>query len=183
MMFDCSATGMKSGRRNPSGDRVVPAQQRLVADDRARRDVEARLEIEFELFLGDGDLEVFLHLLPVAQFLAHAGLVDRIGIAAVVLGGIEADVAVLEQRLGVVGVARGDGDADGCARADGVAGRQEHRFRDGVKQAVREVGGLVRKVDAGLDEGEFVAAETGDAIAGPAGVAQPFGDGRDHGVA
>ncbi len=144
--------------------RVVPADQRLDADDRpaiCRIDrlvhqphVAARIQRSAQVALD--------HALACDQIVHVAGE-DRMPTAAVLLGFVERDVGLAQQvcRIGV-GAAR-DGDADGGADMDLVA-HQAEGLAELAEQALAEFLGGAEALDVEDDDGEFVAAQSRDGV-------------------
>ena len=108
-------------RRDHAALLMVPAHQRLDAGDDAVGQRHLRLVIDAERPLGDGDLEVAFELLAVVELLPQLVGEEGAIAAAELLGGIEREIGVHDQVLGVVGIERVDGDAGAGARMDGGA--------------------------------------------------------------
>ena len=84
-------------------------------------EVDQRLVDEAELAAAQRHLEALFEHAAVLQRLVHALFEEVVVAAALVLGAIEREVGVLEQRLGVAAVGRRDGDADAGADHDLMA--------------------------------------------------------------
>ena len=104
---------------------VLPADERLDADDLPRLEADERLVVEHELLLAlEGAAEAAGHRELGERVVALEG-VDEIAVAAVVLRLVHGGVRVLEQRLGVGRVEREEADADARAHEDLDAGDDE----------------------------------------------------------
>ena len=93
----------------------------------------------------------------------HVGGIEAERIAAFGLGLVHRQVGVLQEVLGIGAVGGMHGDSDARRHRDAAAletGEALHDFGD----AAREFGRVVAARDAGLQDGEFVAAEPGKDI-------------------
>ena len=142
---------------------IVPAQQRLGADDRAVVDADDRLVVQLEhAVLQRAAQRAFERVLLQAP-LREVGVEELVGVAPELLRAVHRDVRVLQQLLGVVGVVRVDADADRRRHVDVVLLDLE-RLRDRVEQLLRDAAehrGLVEVLD---DHHELVAAETREQV-------------------
>ena len=77
--------------------------------------VDERLVVQLELAVGERLAQVELERAARLQPRVHLGLEEAVDAAPVRLGAIERHVGVLQQLVGVVAVARRDGDADAGA--------------------------------------------------------------------
>src|SRR5690606_21712936 len=123
--------------RDPAAARMVPAEQRLEADDLAFAGIDHRLVVDAET-LAAGERAAQLRLEHRAQLdaLVHRLGEEAIAVAAFVLRAVERDVG-LAHEFGAVGSVFGrDGDADADADVSLVAGnleRQAHLLEDAVE--------------------------------------------------
>ena len=92
-----SASGMKVPGEISAAGRMLPAHQRLEADDLAA-DARLRLVVQGELVALDRRAQILLQRAPLAQPLVHVGFEEADRAAAVRLGAIERGVGVAEQR-------------------------------------------------------------------------------------
>ena len=171
----CSAMGMNCAGRDHAPLGVLPADQRLGADDRAALGDDDRLVVEDELVGGDRAAQLRLELHPPQQRRVHALLVEAIGAGAVVLGAVERDVGVAQHLVGGRLLAAVDqGDAGGGGDREPAAGELE-RLGERVEQVAGHLrGGLGR--GAGLEQhGELVAAEAGGGVARGEPLGEPAG--------
>ena len=98
--------------------RVAPAQQRLEPADMVAREAVDRLEIEAELAVDERVAQVQLHLAALARCGVERVLEEAIDSAPVMLAAIKGEIGILEQRFGILAIARTDGDADARGRSD-----------------------------------------------------------------
>ena len=158
-----SAIGMKVEGGILAFGRMPPAHQRLVAGEPAAAEIELRLIVEIKLVLAQRVAEIVLQPAPFLQGRVHGRLEEAESVAAVLLGAIEREVGVLEQRVGGLTVERADGDAD--------AGRGRHLvavdmigLAERGADASRKPHGVFRRSEVLGDDGELVAAKTADQV-------------------
>ena len=111
--------------------RVVPAHQRLDAEQFALGEVDDRLVLEEELAALERQVDVLLEAQPLAQLLLHARLEHHEARLAGRLRVVHRDVGVAQQLLGVVARLR-EGDAD-AGRDVGVAAVELQRLVEGTR--------------------------------------------------
>ena len=138
--------------------RMVPARQRLEADDLAGRDRSLRLVEHLQLVVLERLRQLLRQDAPLAHRLVHVGREEAGAGAAVLLGAVERQVGVGEELSRVVAVARIDGDADRKPDMEGLSGEQ-HRLGEDFEQLVGEPRGRSRLIAPGLHDHELVAAE------------------------
>ena len=111
-----------------------------------------------------------------------SGLEEPVGAAAVGLGAVHRKVGAFQQLVEIGTVMRRQSDAD-----TGVAGDMVPealiRLADRIVDPLDQLHGVARSGNAGLDDGEFVAAEPGHEIGVPHAVAQAARDGLEQFVA
>ena len=138
-------------------------------------EIDDRLVVELELAGGQRPAQIDLHAAPLLHLRIHGRLEEAKGAAAILLGPVQRQVGVAHEHVGVQPIAGADGDADAGADvhllAVDVVG-QAHQF----DHAARERSGIGRLGDAGLQNGELVAAHARDDVGVPRQRAQPFGD-------
>ena len=122
---------------------MVPAHQRLAADDRAGGKLDERLVVDLQLAGLQRGAQVELQLPVLAGAGIHLRLEEAEGALAVGLGAVERHVGVLEQLVGLIAVAGRDGDADAGAGGDDVAVEIE-RLAEHGQHAGGEAGDLRR---------------------------------------
>ena len=169
-------------RRDLADGRMVPARQRLDADDLFAAGIHDRLVGGGEAVVLDGVEQVAFEELSVGQVGVHRRVVDAGAVAALVLGAIERHVGVAQNVGGVAGAAVDRRDADRGADDDVVAADHVGRADRGDDAA----GDRLQRIGIGLamgDDGEFVAAEAGHQILAAHDAAQPLGDVEDELVA
>ena len=104
--------------------------------------------------------------------LAQHVVEQLVAAAAALLGAVHRGVGVAQQVLGERVGALGDRDPD--ARGDEVlAGGEDDRLVDRLRDALGHPDRLVRAVELLADDEELVAAEPGDRVGGPHRVVQP----------
>ena len=153
---------------------MVPARQRLEADDLAAGEPDDRLVGHLDVPVGDGAPQVAAERDPIDGAVLHAGLEQLDAALTGRLGGVHGEVGVAEQL--VVGdrrlVAGGDPDARSgedlmALDLDGMVERVEHPFCDLHDRS--HVGGVFE------EDGELVAAEPSGGVAGAEAGTQPIG--------
>ena len=112
-----SASGMNSSGGDHAPLRMVPAGERLHADDLVGRQVDDRLVVRLELASATAATEVRLQAHPLDDGGVHAGLVDLEAALALALGPVHGEVGVAEQ-AGRVLLAVADDDADAGVDGD-----------------------------------------------------------------
>jgi hypothetical protein len=164
-------------RPDDAAMRVVPADQRLHADDPPAVELDLRLVVDEELVAGQGLAELALegHRAPGGE--VHLGREEAIGVAARGLGPVHREIGVLQERPHGLAVGRKKRDAD--------RGRDVHLLLvddeglgEGVAQAPGELGRIVDPAKRRLEDDELVGAEPGDAV----GLAQAPGETAGHGA-
>ena len=153
---------------------MVPAQQRLEAEDRARSEVGERLVVDLELASADRQAQVGFELAALAQRLVHRRLVEAGEAAALRLGAVERHVGILDEVARRVGVGGEDGDADAGADPR-PSGRRSRRARpSALDDPLGEQAGMASGwLPPCLDHRELVAAEPGDQLVAAHHRAQP----------
>ena len=155
-----SAIGMNVAGRDHAAGRVMPAHQRLEADDLAA-DPGLRLIVEHELAVRNGRAQLLLERAPLAQALVHVGLEEADRAAPFRLGAIERGIGVADERVSVGAVGRIDRDADAHSDAQQRAVDVEI-VRDRGQQPLGQRRGAGGLHPVGLDQHELVAAEAGE---------------------
>ncbi len=152
--------------------RVVPAQQRLHAEDDAAAHVHLRLVVQHELVVVERLLHAADRHHPFFGAAAVLGVEDEVAVAARLLGAIHRVVGVAQQRVRVAAVQRVDGGADAGRdlyrvgrRVDGI-GHGDH-----AQHALDGQAGLLQGARA-KQEHELVAAEAGRHVRPRAAAAQ-----------
>src|SRR5918996_5545440 len=146
--------------RHPAPLVMMPARERLDPDRLLAPGVELELVVDLELAAQERGAEVALERLAGLQAAVHLRLEETEGVAALLLGPVERDVGVLEQTPGLLGIVRGERDADARGDDDLVAVELE-RLDQRFPQTAAQLPGLFRPLDAHLDERELVTAEAG----------------------
>ena len=150
---------------------MLPAQQRLGADDAAARQVELRLVVDDELVLVERRAQAILERDAPLDRGVHVLGVEVEAVAAALLGVVHRGVGALEQRLGVLRVAREGGDADAAADRGALLAELQ-RLAERGDELARDGGGVELVAEVGEQHGELVAAEP----RGGVGLAQARGD-------
>ena len=104
------------GRRDHAALGMVPAQQRLAADDPVVADVDQRLVVQLELAAHERLAQVDLQRAARLHARVHLRLEEAVGAAAVGLGAVQRHVGVLQQLIRLGAVVRRHGDADAGVR-------------------------------------------------------------------
>ena len=118
--------------------------------------------------------EVLLERTLLAQVVVHAHLEHAESATTLVLGAVERDVGVLHQVDRGQAIGREDGDADAGADGHGLVVEDE-LGGEAVDQAARHLDRVLGLLAAGLEDGEFVAAEAGHDVAVAQVAAQALG--------
>ena len=140
---------------------MIPADQRLERADAVLLEVEQRLVVKLELAALDGEAKVGLELAALLRALVEALLEEGIGASARLLGAVQRQVRVPQQRFAVAAVLRRDGDADAGRRHQLVAVDHE-RSRHALEDIAGEAVDRIAVVADGLEHHELVAAEACD---------------------
>ena len=163
-------------------DRVLPADERLEADDRVGRQLDDRLVVKPQLVALDGPAQVVLEVEPFGRCRRHARLEDVVAGRGVGLRPVEGDLGVAEQ-LARVGLAdHADGDADAGAD-EALPAVEVERLAQGRLDPVGDPTGLGDVLDPVEQDGELVAGEPGHGVARPQAGLQPAGDRLEETVA
>ena len=154
---------------------VVPAQERLGADDGVVGEPHDRLVVQAQQAVLQRVAQRAFERVLAQAVLGEVGVQELERVAAELLRVIHRDVRVLQELLGIVRIVGIDADADRGRHVDVVLLDLE-RLGDGVEQLPRDPSqhrGLVEVLD---DDHELVAAEPGQEV----GVAQRGGERRAH---
>ena len=154
-----SASGIKVPGAIDAALRMLPANQRLEAEDLAA-DACLRLIVQGQLVVLDRRSQSLLQHAPLAQPLVHVGFEEAEHAAALRLGAIERGVGVADQRGGVGAIDGKYRDADAQAGAHRIAVDGDF-FVDRREQPIRHGLGRGGLLAVGRDDDEFVAAEPG----------------------
>ncbi len=120
--------------------------------------------MQLELVLLHGAAQVAFDLLARAGDLAHLRIEEAVAVAAGGFRPIEREIGHLQQIVGFGPVLERQRDADAGADVD-VAAVDLERLAQHLDNALRqEFGGLALVAFAGLNDGEFVAAEPGQYV-------------------
>ena len=172
-----SATGMNSIGATTPALRMSPAQERLDADDLARRQVHDRLVEHDELVALEGPLEVALEREPGERGRVHARLEDLDAVLAVALGHVHRDVGVAQQLVGRLVARRQHRDPDAGVDEELLAALRERRLERG-QQPLGDHGRRRRRGRVLDQDRELVAAHPGERVAVAERATQPLGDAR-----
>ena len=174
MMAPVSSTdGQEPVRGEQAAARVPPAQQRLGAGHQPGVQVVDRLVDQLEFVVGEGGRDVGAQLELVEGAGVHRLVEDRVAAFAPPLGLIHRDVGVAQQGIRAAGPAgAGDADAEAGRHRDLAAVDAD---RDGERVAQPGEHGPRGDQLTFEQDGELVAAEPGDRVAGADAGAQPLG--------
>src|SRR6476469_2157089 len=160
---------------------MIPANERFEGANPVLLEVEQRLIVEFEFGALDGEAKVGFELTPLLCALVQAFLEEGISAAPGVLGSIERQVRVTQQRPAVIGILRSYGDADTGRGRELIAIDHEglgHRMDDSTGELVDRIAIL----PDGLEHHKFVASEPSDKMP-PRGVLHALAGLDQQGVA
>lgn len=142
---------------------MAPADQRLEAADAVIIELHDRLVVQLELALLQRLPQLGCHRVPALGGEPHLRLVETIGRAPTLLGGIERQIRMPHQHIRATGMVGRQGDAD--TAGDMLPGAVEiEGMAKSLQQPLRKTPCPLRFDELQYD-GEFVAAETGDEIA------------------
>ena len=145
--------------------RMAPAHEPLDGDDAALVEVHERLVVELELVALERLAQVLLELEALDRAPAQRGVEELVARSAVVAGARHRDVGVVDERLGAVALAVGDGDADAGVDEDGMVA--EHDRRDErVEQPLRDLDRPALARQPLAEHPELVAAHARERVAG-----------------
>ena len=150
-------------RRNHAAHGMAPAHQRFAAGDAVVLQAEARLVVDLEAAVRDRLAQIQLQRAARPDLRVHVRLEEAIGAPAGGLGRIHRQIGVLQDLVEIGAVLRRQRDADRGIRGDLMAEALVGRA-DRLEDAVDEIDHLGGIADAGLHDGELVAAEAGDEI-------------------
>ncbi len=170
-----SATGMNVAGLSRPELGVIPADQRLTADDARCVRIDQRLELEPQLAATRRQTQADLEREALDDLGVHALVVDRQRSSAVFLHVVHRRVGVRGERLGVGAVVGKHGAADAHADAD-FAVAQRDRRADRTDEARDDLLDLAGRTDASQQDDELVAARPRDEVAVPERMLQTDAD-------
>ena len=151
----------EDGRRNEAEIGIVPARQRLEADDMIVGERDDRLEMHVDRVGNDGVAQRLFELRRALHLLGDLCGIDGDLAAAAPLGAVERRLGALEQILEFVAGKGIDGKAEGGREADvavaEIVGRRQH-FADHLPEFL----GARALEDQRQHEGKLVAVVAGD---------------------
>ena len=155
---------------------MVPARQRLEADDAARLDMHLRLEVQRELArlrrdARDRLAQCVFHFQALAGRLVHACRVELVIVPAGILGVVHRGIGIAQHGLAVAPVTRENADPDTRRRIQRVR-PDLVAVGKGTLQLAGDAGRSQRRIDVGQHDGEFVAAQPCHDVAGAHRLAQ-----------
>ncbi len=162
---------------------MLPADQRLRADELTRAEVDLRLVVEPQLPALERALQLLLDRHRLDRALAHLGVEELGARAAAGLGPVHRGVGVLHQTLVadlVAGLGQRHADRRGQAQLRPAG---PDRLGDRALQAVGHADRLEHPADGLAQDRELVAAEAGDRVLRAQRGAQPGRDLAQHLVA
>ena len=158
----CSAIGTNSDRADEPESRVLPARERLDADDLAGGQLGLGLEEEDDLAVGDGRAQRAGQRQAARAVAVELRLEQHVA-AAAFLGGVHGDVGALVELLDVIAVLGGAGDADRGVDLEREPVDRE-RLAELAQQLLGDGAGLIGAGEVGQQDAELVAAEAGDGV-------------------
>ena len=161
--------------------RMLPAHQRLDAEELGRLEVDDRLEFQEELAAGQRLVQVVLEPQALAQLFLHARVEHDVPSLAGGLGVVHRDVRVAQDVLGVVAWFR-EGDTDAGGHQQLVAVDRE-RLPESVGDRGGDLLSLLERRDALEQHRELVAAEPCDRVGRARALHQPLRGGLQQPVA
>ena len=140
---------------------MLPADERLVADDLVPVEIHDGLVVEAELLAGDSLAQLGDSLRALDRGAVEPGVEEGVADLGMALRPVHGDVGLPEHRLVVL--AEGDADAGGRVERSRAA---LERSRDLGEQALGDSHSVRGGHGLGQDDGELVAAEAGGGVAG-----------------
>ncbi len=131
--------------------------------------------MQFEFFADQRLAQVHFQFAPRFHSHVHVRLEKPKSSASVGLGAVERHVGVAQQRIGLLRVERRDRDADADI-GDNLVPFDLVRLDDRLADALGKRSRVGRFLHLGHDDGEFVAAQTGNRIGLSGAAAQTVGD-------
>src|SRR5690606_30974100 len=169
-------------RRDDAPGRMVPADQRLEADEALVGGIDQRLIVEPELLEDQGLAKILFEPEPVLRLILHVGAEIAAFAAPLRLGLIEGEVGLLDEVVDALAVDRAEGAADRHADAD-LDLVDDIGLRDRLDQPAGEILDLLAALAVADDDREFVAAHASDMADVADFPDQPLGDALQHRVA
>ena len=151
---------------------MLPAHQRFEARHLAFAQIDDRLVVQHQLAALDRLLQLGAQRIGCRGRVDRPRRIDGVHAAAHGFGAVERHVGAGEKLLGRLAVMRRQGDADAGFSVQAMA---EHvvRAADVLQDAAGEVVGEILAIDADLQDGELIAAEAADHVAGAQAALQP----------
>ncbi len=172
---------MNCAGHQPALLRVLPAHQRLDAEELGRLEVDDRLELQEELVAGQRLVQVVLEPQALAQLFLHARVEHDVPSLAGGLRVVHRDVGVAQHVLGVVaGLRERDADAGGHQQLVAV---DRERLPESVGHRGGDLLRLLERRDALEQHRELVAAEPRDRVGRARALHQPLRGGLQQPVA
>ena len=142
---------------------IIPADQRLHADNQAGQQLDLRLKVEFQLIAIQGLPQIARESDAFTHFAIEVIGMEAILVSAFVLGPIESDVGLCEHLVGSLDLRAvgGNPDAHGDVHVDLV---EQVRSRQRIHDLRCEHPGVGDVAEIGLQDGKLVTAQTGDEI-------------------
>ncbi len=158
---------------------MLPAQQRLDADEMFVREVHERLVDDLELAALQRHAHVGLEPNPLDRLLVHTRHEDLVAAARLALGLVHGDVGIAEHGHRVVVARFTAHDADARGHEEGAI-LDLDRLDDGRADALRGGDGIVDAARILDEDGELVASESGGRVLDAQDGPKPSGDLDEH---
>ena len=168
-------------RPDDAAQRMLPAHQRLGADDAACRQFADRLVVHADLAVLDGFLQILLGGLGQCHDRARRGAIGFDTVAAMALG-IKHGQLGITQDVGGAGLAVVEDRHAERSRHGDVAFTESEGRADGLAQLIRHFGDLVGGLFRTQDDAELVRAEPGHGVERPHLAPDAAGNGQKHGI-
>jgi hypothetical protein len=152
---------------------MLPADERLHADDRPRRQVHQRLVEDHQLVLAERFPQHVLQRQPLQGAGIHGRRVELVVVAPLLLGPVHGRVGVPHQRLRIAAVLGIEADAD-AGRDEQLAVGDGEGDLERVDDLLGDLGRVLDLLDARDHQRELVAAETGHRVALAHAAAHPL---------
>ena len=151
-------------RRDEATGRMLPAHQRLDADDGSAREIHLRLVMQLELLLRERRAQRVLKLDAVERLARHVGGIELEGVAARLLDAVRGRIGVAQQHVEILAVARIHARTHAQRDVD-LAPVQREGGRQRPAHGACDAQHVVRARDVRREQGEVIGADPRHGIA------------------
>ena len=154
---------------------MPPSQEGLGPADPAASDVDDRLVMQDQLFIGQRLSQPVLQRKPLKSPGVHGRRVKLVVVASFLLRSVQGDIGILDERLGVQAVIRVHADAD-AGRDENVPLLDGERIPNALEKFRRDFACVLLRRDPCEENDELVSPQARDGISSPYARLQPLGD-------